>query len=144
MGHAARNLAADAPPVHAPKVTKADSQINWQQWSAEDFTRRIRVFGAVWTHALGGKGVSKRVLFLDAEPLAHGHQVGLEAKKLVCGGQSGDARHETAVEVDDGTGSCAIMVQDGQWVRVRRVKVDGKTEQAAAVGLRPFMSKSVR
>lgn len=132
VGQAARQLAAAGEPAYAPKVTKADSQIDWHTWTADDFARRLRVFGAVWTQATPDKGEPKRVILLDAEPAAAGGEGRSGRLSLVR-----DARD---VQVDERTGSCAVRIRDGLWVSVRRVKVDGKPEQAAAVGLRPFIT----
>lgn len=138
VGQPAREAVEQGPPVHAPKVTKADSQVDWQGWAAEDFTRRMRVFGNGWTHAMSEKGECKRVLFLDAEPVAHGEGV---RRGVPFVQQPDGTRLDTVMEVDEGSGCCTVRIREGLWIRVRRVKVDGKPEQAAANGLRPFMTK---
>lgn len=141
--------------THAPKVGKADSQISWSEWTAEDFQRRMRVFSAVWTWAVPVKGNSsnkkgelvlpKRILFQDAEVVV--------APDVVSGGQgrvqfldgpggiTGEEKRHGGVVVmrlDESKGCCFIQTMNGAWIRVTRVKVDGKPEQAAASALRLF------
>ena len=120
--------------VHAPKVTKADAQINWLGWTAEDFRRRRRVFGALWTMATRDDGEVKRVIFQDLE-VADAPQEG-EPKVMVLDGPDGEIRVKVVAEKG---GSCRVQVREGLWLGARRVKVDGKNEQDAAVALRLFL-----
>ncbi|KAK5987218.1 hypothetical protein PT974_11342 [Cladobotryum mycophilum] len=144
-GWMARQLAGGAL-VHAPKVTKADSQVDWTRWTTRDFQRRMRVFGAVWTRGVNAKGEVKRVILQDAEGVAGEEVDGVDGTlALVHGsGEKGEAtgeRYERVLRVDDAAGVVHVQASDGGWMRVRRVKVDGKPEQAAASGLRPFITK---
>ncbi|KAJ6443190.1 methionyl-tRNA formyltransferase [Purpureocillium lavendulum] len=155
--------------THAPKVTKADAQIDWEAWrSGEDFARRVRVFGSVWTHAVNDGGHEKRVLFLDAEPRTAiaAEEDGVQGEAVAMEFAHDDGRgedwatHLRRVAVDEGSGACAVSVGESvgeeaeegddaerrhgrrrEWVVVRRVKVDGKKEQSAATGLRPFLRR---
>jgi methionyl-tRNA formyltransferase len=54
---------------HAPKVTKADSEVRWDAWAHEDFARRARVFGWLWTAVGAGDGSARRVLIQEPEVL---------------------------------------------------------------------------
>lgn len=129
--------------VHAPKVTKADGQVDWLVWTSEQFVRRIRVLGSVWTHAVSGKNGRKRVIFLDAEAvLPEGGETRQTGEgRLVCEyegeGKETIQREVKVVVCEDG--SCLVRICDASWVRVGKVKVDGKPEQFAAVGLKNFM-----
>ncbi|UNI20541.1 Methionyl-tRNA formyltransferase [Purpureocillium takamizusanense] len=150
------------PLAHAPKVTKADAQVDWDAWtSGEEFARRARVFGSVWTHAVNDAGHERRVLFLDAEPVGAGNLRGEEViVEFAHDDGSGEdwATHLRRVIVDEASGTCAVSVgkavgveEEGEgdgadancreWLMVRRVKVDGKKEQNAATGLRPFLRR---
>lgn len=155
------------PLAHAPKVTKADAQIDWDAWtSGQEFARRARVFGSVWTHAVNDAGHEKRILFLDVEPMGVGNAGGARG---FSGGEevmvefahddgTGEdwATHLRRVVVDEDSGACAVSIGAGvgegdgegaedaerrEWLLVRRVKVDGKKEQKAATGLRPFLRR---
>ncbi|OAQ74846.1 methionyl-tRNA formyltransferase [Purpureocillium lilacinum] len=155
------------PLAHAPKVTKADAQIDWDAWtSGQEFARRARVFGSVWTHAVNDAGLEKRILFLDVEPMGVGNAGGARG---FSGGEevmvefahddgTGEdwATHLRRVVVDEDSGACAVSIGAGvgegdsegaedaerrEWLLVRRVKVDGKKEQKAATGLRPFLRR---
>lgn len=129
--------------LHAPKVTKADGQINWSVWTAEQFTRRIRVLGSVWTYVVNDKGVRKRVIFLDVQHVGDGDvDVSRQSErgKLWCeyeGASKEVERHEMNV-LGCEDASCLVKIYDGSWVRVQRVKVDGKQEQMAAAALKSF------
>ncbi|KHN99392.1 methionyl-tRNA formyltransferase [Metarhizium album ARSEF 1941] len=133
--------------VHAPKITKADGQVDWAAWTAEHFGTRLRVLGSVWTHLVSRKGVRKRVIFLDAAPAACAEGAVLRQSHeatLVCEhegalvGDAGTGRHEARV-MPRPDGSCLIGIRDGSWIRVGKVKVDGKPEQMAAAGLGSFV-----
>ncbi|TWU79108.1 Methionyl-tRNA formyltransferase [Metarhizium rileyi] len=134
---------AGAQLAYAPKITKADGQMDWSAWTAEQICRRIRVLGSVWTHAVGEKGVRKRVIILDGEAVPDGDVLRhYRQGRLVCedegvqGEQTG--RHEVEVRVRE-DGSCLLGIQRRSWVRVQKVKVEGKPEQMAAVGLGSFI-----
>ncbi|PTB69769.1 Formyltransferase [Trichoderma citrinoviride] len=109
--------------VHAPKVGKGESQINWLEWKPLDFERFVKIFGTVWTHARNDKGRFKRVLFLDAQSVPPAEEV------------------QRTVRVDDERDAVYVRTAQGGWVRVRSVKVDGKTTQTARIGLREFLKR---
>ncbi|RDA85416.1 hypothetical protein CP532_1537, partial [Ophiocordyceps camponoti-leonardi (nom. inval.)] len=132
---------------HAPKVTKADSQIDWGRWTSEgEFSRRIRVFSSVWTRAVDGKAKqTKRIFFNSVKSLEEGDvdlvfgngprgNICFEGEDL----QGNVTRWEREVRVDIRSGVCAICVGGG-WLRVEVVKVEGRDWQKAAVGLRSFL-----
>ncbi|KAG5918388.1 hypothetical protein E4U53_004099, partial [Claviceps sorghi] len=123
---------------HAPKITKADGRID-PGWTADQFARRIRVLGSVWTTAVHASGARKRILLLDAEPCADEPASPDDHRILVCehADEHAEHRHERRVRTaHDGT--CLIHARDSV-LRVTRVKVDGKPEQMAAVALRGFL-----
>jgi methionyl-tRNA formyltransferase len=128
--------------VHAPKVTKADGRIHWSIWTADQFATRVRVLGSVWTLVVNEKSIRRRILFLDAEPVADGLVSGhVEHAQLVCedetvAGKAAERHHVKVVFCEDG--SCLVDVCHGSWVRVGRVKVEGKPEQIAAVALKSW------
>ncbi|KAM4063937.1 formyl transferase domain-containing protein [Hirsutella rhossiliensis] len=141
------------PLSHAPKVTKADAQIDWVWWTSADFfERRLRVFASVWTQAVDEAGARRRIIWQDIAPVAQTGEVVSRGRRGVEGTitfvqqpepRHGDGREKQFVKtvvMDDETGACEVCVdkEEGTWVRVRRVKVEGKEEQAAARALRPF------
>jgi methionyl-tRNA formyltransferase len=125
--------------AHAPKIDKAAARVEWDSWTAVDWTRRIRVLGSVWANGVIGmakhKGDTKRVLFLDAEAVAEEQVQGDEACMAFAG-----AEKQSAVDgrIHEVAGSCSMKLPSGDWIRIQRVKVDGKTEQDAAVALKQF------
>ncbi|KOS20109.1 Methionyl-tRNA formyltransferase [Escovopsis weberi] len=132
---------------HAPKVSKEDAQMDWANWNGEAMRRRLRVFGMAWTRAASAtKDEVKRVLFLnDNEPVEVrvGHDAKWSEGKMIFLQDSKGTemhRHERMVRVDEKSGVVDILMADGTQTRVKTVKVDGKPEQAAATGLRPFIA----
>ncbi|KAH7149337.1 formyl transferase [Dactylonectria estremocensis] len=126
--------------VHAPKVNKADGQVDWAQWRTQDFARRTRVFGSVWTRAVNKKGDARRLIIQDAEAapndFATADGVALSfVQKL--GPDSEDSRHERVV-LDLGDGSCLLRLVDGECIRVKRVKEEGRPDRDAAVVFRSY------
>lgn len=127
--------------IHASKVDKAAARIAWDAWGAEEWMKRLRVLGTVWTNAIVGagkhKGRTRRVLFMDAEALADGGEVQGDALKTVFAAED---QKKLTVEViaENGSRSCLLKLPTGEWIRVRRVKVEGSPEQDAAVALKPF------
>ncbi|KAL7799064.1 Formyltransferase [Trichoderma ceciliae] len=129
--------------VHAPKVGKGKSQIRWLEWSATDFERFLNIFGTVWTQARNDKGKSKRVLFLDAESVPSQDVAGRDEEisiQLEVGNEVKDV--ERAVKVDDERDAVYIQTAHEGWVRVRSVRVDGRTTQTARIGLKEFLKKT--
>lgn len=128
--------------VHAPKVSKGESQINWPEWDSRDVARFLNIFSTVWTHARNDKGKFKRVLFLDAESVSE-HDVAGRSEEIVFRFERGNEGHDIQrnVRVDDEHDAFYIQMADESWVCVRNVKVDGKTTQTAKVGMREFMKK---
>ncbi|PNP43814.1 hypothetical protein TGAMA5MH_04096 [Trichoderma gamsii] len=128
--------------VHAPKVSKGESQINWPEWSSTDVVRFLNIFSTVWTHARNDKGKFKRVLFLNAESVSELDVTG-RSEDIVFRFERGNEGHDVQrnVRVDDEHDAFYVQMADESWVRVRNVKVDGKTTQTAKVGMREFMKK---
>ncbi|KAF7543248.1 hypothetical protein G7Z17_g10893 [Cylindrodendrum hubeiense] len=126
--------------VHAPKVSKADGQVDWAQWTTEDFARRTRVLGSVWTRAVNKKGDVKRLIIQDAEavPADAPPTNGLALSFVQNMGQdSEDSPHESLVS-DIGDGSCLIQLTNGERIRVKRVKEEGKPDRDAAVVFKSY------
>jgi methionyl-tRNA formyltransferase len=128
--------------IHAPKVSKGESQINWPEWNSTDVARFLNIFSTVWTHARNDKGKFKRVLFLDAESVSE-QDVRGRGEEIVFRFERGTEGQDMQrnVKVDDEYDAFYIQVADESWVRVRNVKVDGKTTQMSKVGMREFMKK---
>ena len=125
--------------THAHKVKKADGQIDWAKWRAEDVLRRIQVLGSVWTHAVNKRGEVRRLIVQDAEMASFEHATANGALASFIQSMVGeaDSTHERPTVLCD-DGSCLLQLTNGEWIRVRRVKEEGKTERDAAVVLRSF------
>ncbi|RCI09098.1 hypothetical protein L249_5043 [Ophiocordyceps polyrhachis-furcata BCC 54312] len=85
---------------HAPKVTKADSRIDWRTWtSGEEFGRRVRVFGTVWTKALDLVAKKRRrIIFKSVQAVDGDHDV----DTLFAGPRGRVCFDENGEEQDDG------------------------------------------
>lgn len=128
--------------AHAPKVTKADGQVSWGEWTADEFARRVRVLGSVWTHAVNRKGQTKRLIIQDAEVASpedvvdvHGAQMSFPLKPET--GREGP-KHETRI-LGQGDGSSIIRIANGELIRVRKIKEEGKQERDSMVVLKSFI-----
>ncbi|KAF4584127.1 methionyl-tRNA formyltransferase [Ophiocordyceps camponoti-floridani] len=135
-------------PMHAPKVTKADSQIDWATWTTmDDFYRRLRVFSSVWTRVVFSGGQIRRLILQQVEAVPGDEDpVGVEG--TICfeqqDGQDGTTTWERAVRVDRKSGDCAVRLgSGGVWLRFRSAKVEGKDWQDAATVLGPSLSRGV-
>ncbi|KAF4986913.1 hypothetical protein FDECE_15695 [Fusarium decemcellulare] len=131
---------ADEQLTHAPKVTKADGQVGWAQWTGEEFVRRVRVLGSVWTHAFNKKGELKRLIIQDAEvvPLEEAAIYGGEVSFVQSPELGLESPKFAALLSDQCDGSCLIRVSNFDLVRVKRVKEEGKPERDAMVVLKSF------
>ena len=127
------------PLSHAPKIDKAAARVEWDSWTSVDWNRRIRVLGSVWANGVIGSGKNqgdaKRVLFLDAETVGE-EQVQGDAARMTFAGM--ETQNAVEGRLAEESGSCSMKLPNGDWIRVQRVKVDGKTEQDAAVALKQF------
>lgn len=128
--------------VHAPKVGKGESQIRWSEWTPSHFERFVNIFNTVWTQARNNKGKFKRVLFLDVEAVPE-HDVTGRDDEVLFRVEAGNQRKDIqrAVRIDDERDASYIQTAQGGWVRVKSVKVDGKTTQTARIGMREFLKK---
>ncbi|KAK4075429.1 uncharacterized protein Triagg1_4550 [Trichoderma aggressivum f. europaeum] len=128
--------------VYASKVGKGESQISWSDWTPTHFERFINIFDTVWTQARNSKGKFKRVLFLDAESVPK-HDVTGRDEEVLFRVEAGKEGKDTqrAVRVDDERDAFYVQAAHGGWVRVKNVKVDGKTTQTARIGMREFLKK---
>ncbi|TFB04174.1 Methionyl-tRNA formyltransferase [Trichoderma ghanense] len=126
--------------VHAPKVGKRESQIDWLEWKSSDFERHVNIFDTIWTHAKNDRGKFKRVLFLDAESVPVDEVAGREEEAVFRVEDGSEGRDvPRTVRVDDERDVVYVQTTREGWVRVRSVKVDGKTAQKARNGLREFL-----
>ncbi|KAF4965197.1 hypothetical protein FZEAL_10789 [Fusarium zealandicum] len=125
--------------AHAPKVTKADGRVNWAEWTAEEFVRRISVLGSVWTHAANGKGEVKRLIFQDAEVASIDDLTILGGEIKFIGAGVEGASYE-ALFSGQSDGSCIIRTSNSGIIRVKKVKEEGKQERDATMVLKAFMS----
>lgn len=126
--------AITSPIRHAPKVQKSEAGINWT-WAGDEWCRRRQVFGSLWTTGKVAKdGVKKRVIFTELGVVPSSDGMDAMRKVTVQIGNGLESR------LDERTGDCYLPLPDGCWVRVGKVLVDGKKEQVATTGLRPFFS----
>lgn len=127
---------------HAPKVTKSDGHVNWDTWTADQFVRFIRVMGSVWMYAINSKGEKKRIIFPDGEAVAAKTRWEGEIATMMCGSE-GDSQsmpggNRIAVMIQEDN-SCLFDMNNNTRISVKRVRVEGRTEQLAAIGLGSFL-----
>ncbi|KAH6899861.1 formyl transferase [Thelonectria olida] len=126
--------------VHAPKVTKADAEIDWDQWTGDEFVRRSRVLGTVWTQAVDKKRVVRRLILKDVEVVSH--DVTREQKFSISfvtelgEGEETVKPERSVFGLEDG--SCIIPLSNGEQIRVGSIKEGGKLDRSAASFLRWF------
>lgn len=138
---------------HAPKMTKADTRVDWAAWTAEDWRRRVRISRAVWTTVdVPGAGVRRRVIFHDACEVGEAEVTGRRGTISVYGSQpqkqedgrveeGEEERHTKIVSMDSGSGDVFIRLLDGEtWIRCQKATVEGKPERAAAATLKDLVS----
>ncbi|KEY73708.1 hypothetical protein S7711_06282 [Stachybotrys chartarum IBT 7711] len=131
--------------THAPKVNKSDSEIDWTGWTPEHVERRTRVFGALWTTAFSELKRTKRIILLDAEPVSLGDALGRKVTFRFVSGRTedaGSAQHVRDGRVDTENDVVYVALGTGSWIRVQRVKIEGKPEQGAVAALQPFMTEN--
>lgn len=128
------------PLAHAPKVTKADGQVDWVDWRVEDFLHRVRALGSVWTHGISKRGEVKRLLVQDAERASVTNATAngaISSFVQILGKDKASSQHDRpTATLDDG--SCLIQLVDGEWIKIRRIKEEGKPDRDAAVVLRSY------
>ncbi|OAA57673.1 Methionine tRNA Formyltransferase-like protein [Cordyceps fumosorosea ARSEF 2679] len=127
--------------VHAPKMSKADAEVRWAEWRAEDWRRRMSVFGAAWTRcavAAAAGQEKKRVLFTKggAADAVAGREEEEERTIRVFEEGAADGGREVRVRVDEASGTCYVEDAEGAWVAVERAKLEGEREKDAAAALR--------
>lgn len=126
---------------HAPKVSKEDAKISWHLWTADEWHRRRQVFGSIWTTGITTKdSAKKRVIFTDFEVISSAAIVTHSLRAISV--QLGDDNPNIEMLLNEQGGNCYLRLTEGSTVRIGKVLVDGKKEQVAAIGLKPFMKNS--
>jgi methionyl-tRNA formyltransferase len=127
---------------HAPKVSKAESEIDWdagQSLPSEVLERKLKgimqVFGSAWTEAATESGKTKRLVFKDVEAVRRSVEGNQRLFMRLANGQ------ERAVIVEKSTQKCLIHWRDDLWVSVGEVTGHGSTGKPAAHTLRGYMFK---
>lgn len=126
---------------HAPKVTKADGQVDWDTWTGIDFLRRVRALGSVWTRVVNKKGQERRLIMQDAVmPKAeNATNTGLTVEFIRTNGTDAiESRVLRHVELLD-DGSCIVELCSGNRIQFRRIKEEGKPDREAAMVMRAFV-----
>lgn len=137
----------DRPLQHAPKMSKAATQVDWTAWKAVDWRRRLQISRAVWTTIRvpqqAGEGASKerRVIFHDAREVpvteVTGQRATLEAVYREGGGKG--EQHERVLSLDRGTGDVFLLLPGNTWICCQRATLEGKPERAAATALKDLV-----
>ncbi|KAM3510483.1 hypothetical protein MY11210_005885 [Beauveria gryllotalpidicola] len=127
--------------VHAPKTSKADQEVDWETWSADDLMRHMSVFNTVWTRGVvqgAGKraGAVRRVLFTRAKAAGPDEVAGLRREQLATFMNSSDVKYEMQVKLDGATGNCYFPFADGTWICVENAKMEGSNGREAMSALR--------
>ena len=141
------DTAQDDTLVHAPKMTKEYSHINWSEWTADDWQRRLSVFKGLWTH-VRGKDTIKRVIYSEAELLLEEPRSILDIAPIMMtfgsqDAEAGGCELETYIPRDN-SGFVYLKVKGFAgdfWVCVKKAKVEGSKEKNASAALEPFRMK---
>lgn len=132
--------------VHAPKVTKADMQIDWHTARAEDVPRKLRVFGSLWTQGVvaSGKnaGSKKRVLFTAAKQAEDEIVEASTSNGAINFVSDTGVEKRVSVKVDANSGVVYCRDDGGSWIGIVKAKVDGSAERDASSALRPFLQET--
>lgn len=107
---------------HAPKITPADREIDWETWNAEELLRRDRVLGRLWTrirvrNQKTNQIHEKRIVLQDYELLPE------------------NFRETAGLPLDvnmDGKSIILVTKPDNRLLRINSITIDGKNKQAAA------------
>lgn len=127
------------PLEHAPKITASDTEIDWANWTADDWSRRLQLKQAVWTRGVVDslKGPAhRRVLIHDARPVVEdevrGDRGTIEVLTLGEGGE--ERRFRKTVSIDTRWGNLYVLLDKDkkEWLKVRRATLESRSEKAAA------------
>lgn len=147
---------------HAPKITKADMEVDWRDWTPEDWSRRLQLQQAVWTMGQvqpsaksGGKNTAEpqRIIFHDATQVPAEEVTGHAATMELVSTKMGEAEAEgegegegdkptrlrKTVHVDSRKGNLYVLLYGDTWLRLRRATLQGKKENAAAASVKSFI-----
>ncbi|CAH0053217.1 unnamed protein product [Clonostachys solani] len=132
------------PLQHAPKITKADMQIDWLEWTAEDWRRRIQISQGVWTMvacSLKGEVLIRRLIFHDVMEVPFEEVSGLRATIEVVTQRENEEeqRLRKLIAINARGGFIYILLDRYRWVRVRRATLEGKMEKPAAAAIQDFV-----
>ncbi|VUC19917.1 unnamed protein product [Clonostachys rosea] len=132
------------PLQHAPKITKADTQIDWLKWTAQDWKRRIQISQAVWTtvaSSVKGQVWIRRLLFHDVMEVPREEVTGFKATMEVITQREGEEeqRFRKLIAINARRGFLYMRLDNHTWIRVRRATLEGKIERPAAAAVRDFV-----
>lgn len=138
--------------VHAPKIMPADLEIDWINWTEEDWVKRLRIKQAIWTMGMSEvdsktlkhskKNYPRRVIFHDARPVPRAEVKGFKATMEVLTlkeGENDPIYFRKLISVDSKPGHVYIMLYGDRWVKCTRATLEGKPEKPAAHAVKPFV-----
>lgn len=144
---------------HAPKLTKADSMIDWSAGATSNgdalerrFKGIIQTFGSAWTELVDPyRGNRKRVIFKDVETFRQaprGQGDGVQCRTIRLWGEGprseadGEGVFTVRAEVEKKTGRVFIYWgAEDVWLRIGRATVQGGTEKSADEALKHYLIK---
>lgn len=134
------------PLQHAPKITKADTEIDWLNWTPVEWTRRLQLNQAVWTmgQSRGANGpYHRRLLFHDAvqvpEEEVKGFRATMEVMTLGEGGGDEEMRFRKVISVNHRSGNVYLLLYKDVWLKLRRATLEGRAEKPASAAVMPFI-----
>lgn len=138
------------PLEHAPKITKADMEIDWANWTPTDWARRLKIKHGVWSTARARKGkgnlkvLPRRVIFHDVKevPLEEvwGRQSHME---WIRKDDPNLATFRTEVVVNFKNGDLFILLPRGVWVKVHQATAESEATRLAGWAVLRFLRKDV-
>lgn len=130
---------------HAPKIDKADMEVDWADWSAEEWRRRLQLQQGVWTKGAVTSAKrsydARRVIIHDGRQASADEVKGLSASMEFVQekGNGGPRRFRKVVAVDTQEGVVYIQLADRKWIRAEHVTLEGKPRRPASTGLKDFI-----
>ena len=132
------------PLEHAPKITPADTEVDWDSWTVADWLRRLQLKQAVWAvgEVDGPSGrIQRRLLLHDARQVPEDEVRGDRGTmEVLTRGKDGEERRfRKTVSVDTRWGNLYLLLDKDVWLRVRRATLESQTEKPAASAAKPFV-----
>lgn len=133
MGKSLTGFALDTTQARAaPKITRADSRINWLSWNAGEILRKQRVIGPLWNFVNEGSCRERRAIWASGfTQIANPPQNSIDIPGV-----------PYLVDQHNDKQELRIQTCDNQSLQVGTMKLDGEGERPAVAALRSLVKGS--